>query len=173
MKEKIILNIAALDVPMSELKKDIEVAKKRYFYRDFCFTWATMIGLLNEIVDKDKTILIAGLNVPIKEIVEDVEAARKKYHYTEFCFTWATVEALCDVVESQYDFQGLYFFYNEDGTKQVQKKKNIEDSDWFAIEHCDNVYLIFKKINGVVKKVKELMRNDIRYFENDNNRFNF
>ena len=65
------------------------------------------------------------------------------------------------------------YTYNEDGTKQVQKKKNIEDSDWFAIEHCDNVYLIFKKINGVVKKVKELMRNDIRYFANDNNGFNF
>lgn len=164
MKEKIMLNIAALDVPMSDLKKDIEIAKERYFYRDFCFSWATVIGLLNEIVDKEKIINIAGVNVEIKELVEDVNVARNKYHYTDFCFTWATVEALCDVVESQYDFQGLYFFYNKEGVKQVQQKKIITDTEWFAIEECDDKYGIFKKINGVVKKIKEVMKSEICYF---------
>lgn len=166
MNEKIMLSIAALEVPISDIKKDVDAAKDKYFYRDFCFTWATVIGLLNEIVDKEKMISIAGFSVPIKDLVEDVEAARGKYHYTEFCFTWATVEALCDVVESQYDFQGLYFFYNEEGVKQVQAKKNISDSEWFAIEECDNVYSVFKKINGVVKKVREVVSSEMRYFAN-------
>lgn len=164
MKEKIILSIAALDVPMEDLKADIAVAKEKYFYRDFCFTWATVLGLLNEIVDKNKVINIAGVSVNIKEIVLDVEAAKNKFHYNDFSFTWPTVEALCDVVESQYTFNGLYFFYNEEGVKQVQKSKELKQGDWFAIQETENTYQVMRKEGGIMKLIKRLMDFELRHF---------
>lgn len=164
MKENIILSIASLNVPMSDLKADLKVAKEKFHYNSYSFSWATVVALLNEIVDKEKVLSIAGLSVSISEIVADVEAAKKKYHYNDLCFCWTTVEALCDVVESQYTFNGLYFFYNEEGVKQVQKSKSLSNGDWFAVEDINQTYKIFKKENGILKSLNRLLDFEIPYF---------
>lgn len=164
MKEKIILSIASLNVPLEDLKADVIAAKEKFFYRDFCFSWATVLGLLNEIVDKNKFINIAGHSVNIQELVLDVEAAQKKFHYNDFSFTWPTVEALCDVVESQYTFTGLYFFYNTDGVKHVQKSKELKSGDWVAVQETENTYHVMKKDNGIMKFIKNLADYEIKHF---------
>jgi hypothetical protein len=56
------VNIRGTDVPLADLKKDVEAAKSKYESHTWCFTSATVEALIEAIEEQ---------NVKLKSIIDD------------------------------------------------------------------------------------------------------
>ncbi len=53
VKSLFTIDIMGYDVNLTELIADVEAAKKKFTRDDFCFTWATVEGLIDSLVAID------------------------------------------------------------------------------------------------------------------------
>lgn len=146
MKENILVMIASVLVSLSDVKAQVEKAKQTS--NGACFSWATVAGLLDELRDKSKDIMVGNQRVSLVSVVSDLNEAREKYHYTTPCFGWEIVESLCEMVEHQSEFRGKYFFLNEEGKTQIQESASLQNGDWFMIKQNAHSFHLYEIKNG-------------------------
>lgn len=145
MKENIVVMIASSLVRLSEVKTQIEKAKQAS--NENSFSWATVAGLLDELRDKDKEIMVAGQRVSLASVLNALSEARATHHYTTPCFSWELVAALCEMVEHQSEFRGKHFFLNEEGKTQVQESASLQHGDWFMVKQSDHSFYLYEMKN--------------------------
>lgn len=145
MKENTLVMIASVLVRISDIKAQVEKAKQTS--NGACFSWATVAGLLDELRDKNKDIMVGNQRVSLESVVSDLNKARATHHYATPCFGWELVESLCEMVENQSEFRGKYFFLNEDGKTQIQESATLRDGDWFMIKQGAHSFHLYEMKN--------------------------
>lgn len=146
MKENILVMIASVLVSLSDVKAQVEKAKQTS--NGACFSWATVAGLLDELRDKNKDIMVGNQRVSLASVANGLNEARATHHYTTPCFGWELVASLCEMVEHQFEFRGKYFFLNEEGKTQIQESATLQNGDWFMIKQNAHSFHLYEIKNG-------------------------
>jgi len=145
MKENTLVMIASVLIRLFDVKAQVEKAKQTS--NGACFSWAAVAGLLDELHDKNKDIMVGNQRFSLASVVSDLNEARAAHHYTTPCFGWELVESLCEMIENQSEFRGKHFFLNEDGKTQIQESATLQNGDWFMIKQNAHSFHLYEMKN--------------------------